>query len=99
MLGRVRRGGLHQQLRRQQEERAEAGGVPREERVGPSKLAEILLLKWAWGSMSLPSLQVLAAAAVHDGVAHPLLRWEPTRKKFPPVSTELIHTPSAHPNS
>ena len=36
----------------------------------PSKLAAALLSKWAWGSMSAPVVQALAAAAWEDGLAH-----------------------------
>ena len=39
-----------------------------------SKLAILLLEKWAWGAMTLPLLQIIAEAAVHDGADHPLLR-------------------------
>ena len=41
---------------------------------GRSKLALLLLERWCWGSMSLPVLQELAAAAVDDGLTDPLLR-------------------------
>ena len=41
---------------------------------GRSKLALMLLERWCWGSMSLPVLQQLAAAAVEDGLTDPLLR-------------------------
>ena len=39
-----------------------------------SNLATVLLQKWCWGLMSLPMLQLLASAAVQDGLEQPLLR-------------------------
>ena len=42
--------------------------------VGNSELAIKLLEQWCWGAISLPTLQVLAEAAVQDGVHDPLMR-------------------------
>ena len=59
------RGGLQQQLRR-------GRGATRPARN--STLAVELLMKWCWGFMSLPTLQLLAAAGVEDGIDIQLLR-------------------------
>ena len=40
-----------------------------------SLLAKNLLEQWSWGRMSLPTLQRLAAAAVHDGLEDEVLRF------------------------
>ena len=42
-----------------------------EQEQQPSKLAAELLQKWAWGTMSAPAVQSLAAAALADGLDHP----------------------------
>ena len=39
--------------------------------IRTSKLASVLLDKWAWGVISAPLLQEIAAAAVADGLDHP----------------------------
>ena len=44
------------------------------DKVDESKLAILLLEKWAWGDMSLPMLQSIAEAGVEDGLGQPLLR-------------------------
>ena len=39
--------------------------------TGKSRLAQLLMDKWAWGTMSAPMLQSIAQAAVQDGLQHP----------------------------
>ena len=39
-----------------------------------SNLGTLLVEKWAWGEMSLPALQKIAAAGEEDGLDQPLLR-------------------------
>ena len=77
---------------------------------GSSKLAMQLLVKWAWGTMSLPTIQMLAAAAVKDGLSQPLLRWvcvneseisrvrEETLKAAKPSRTPNPRPPIPHPD-
>ena len=83
-------GGFKQNLRRHQEQQRQSrqqeaqgqgqGSLPSSsnEIVNDegSKLANLLIQKWAWGRMSLPLLQSLAAAGVHDGLRQTLLRPE-----------------------
>ena len=83
LLPRARKGGLHQRLMRQdqeqqqqpQEQRPDQAQEARRAPHSGSKLADQLLVKWAWGNMSLPTVQLLAHAAVHDGLRQPLLRF------------------------
>ena len=55
----MRRGGVRQRLGR-----AVETDLPPEQ--PESKLANVLLRRWAWGSLSLPQLQDTAAAAERD---------------------------------
>ena len=48
--------------------------VASQEAKPPSKLGVLLLQKWCWGSMTLPLLQAIAAAAVHDGLDDEVLK-------------------------
>ena len=59
------RGGRNQKAKWEAEEQALANPLQK------SKLAEYLLDRWCWGSLSTPVLQQIAAAAVADGVSHP----------------------------
>ena len=94
-MARVRQGGFIQQMRRQEEERQVQQAVRGEPRVGSSKLAMQLLMKWAWGTMSLPTIQMLAAAAVKDGLSQPLLRWVCTNENgFSGVREEHLAAPT-----
>ena len=56
-------GGYKQQLAKAKEEE--------EAERKPSKLAAQLVEKWAWGAMSAPEVQLLASAALEDGLQHP----------------------------
>ena len=56
-------GGFKQRMKRS---RAAAAEQPKPS----STLAKLLLEKWCWGSMTLPTLQALASAAVQDGLDH-----------------------------
>ena len=88
MRGQKRRphgGGLHQRIRRAQEqatgaESSQSNGHPR------SHLAELMMSMWSWGLMSCPLMQKLALAAVNDGLGHPevqLLANLGTQGKYP----------------
>ena len=48
--------------------------VGSQEAKPPSQLAVLLLQKWCWGAMTLPLLQSIAAAAVHDGLDDEFLK-------------------------
>lgn len=65
------RGGPRQQLRWHHEapEDASSSSVS-----SGGALAPLLMRKWSWGDFSAPTVQALAAAAVHDGCVDPLLR-------------------------
>ena len=67
-------GNKQQEKEEEEEERPGQAQLARGPRLPPSKLADQLLVKWAWGSMSLPTIQVLAKAALGDGLCHPLVR-------------------------
>ena len=68
------RGGFKQRLRAQQQQSHGGGSSSSKDNVGDSSLAKLLLERWAWGTISLPFLQRVAAAAVEDGLDKPLLR-------------------------
>ena len=55
------------------------------DRQKESKLGVLLIERWCWGSLSLPALQRLAAAAEEDGLDMPLIRTDQfCLDSFPP---------------
>jgi hypothetical protein len=63
----MRRGGLRQRLAAA----TAAPPVPQPQFPRGGQLADALLNQWAWGMMSSPSVQSVAAAAVQDGLTDP----------------------------
>ena len=59
------RGGQRQKARWAAEEAAPAAALAK------SKLATYLIDRWAWGELSTPVVQQIAAAAAADGASHP----------------------------
>ena len=65
IMQRVRKGGFRKRLREQQKEK--------DAQNTNSVLGFQLVLRWCWGYMSLPTVQLLAEAAVADGLSQTLL--------------------------
>ena len=68
------RGGFHQQLAAANAIPAQPPEAPEDLGVAQSRLGLELLLKWCWGWMTLPMVQLLASSAVADGLEQPLIR-------------------------
>ena len=83
-------GGFRQRLHQHQQQQQQADGgesstgrtrgesstgrTRKADQSDESRLGALLLERWAWGGMSLPMLQRLAAAGIDDGLHQPLLR-------------------------
>ena len=66
------------------------GSSSGKDNAGDSSLAKLLLERWAWGTINLPFLQRVAAAAVEDGLDKPLLRLG-TGEGFGDSNVLLVH--------